>query len=77
MATDDEPYGEVLGQYFEVAAEISRLLDETGNPKESCVERYEALRERKEALRRRLERIEARQDPTDIESILDQALSPN
>lgn len=70
----DETYGEVLGQYFEVAAAISRLSDEAGNPEASSAERYERLRKRRRALRGRLERFEEEQDPTDIESILDQAL---
>lgn len=74
MDTDDETYGEVLGRYFEVAAAISRLSAESGTPEASSAERYERLRRRRRALRERLERFEAEQDPTDIESVLDQAL---
>lgn len=75
MNGDEEAYGEVLGQYFEVAAAMARVLDESGNPEPSQVERYERLRERKRELRSRLERIEAEHDPTDIEAILERALA--
>lgn len=75
MHGDEEAYGEVLGQYFEVAAAMGRLVDESGKPEPSHAERYERLRERKRKLRARLQRIEAEQDQTDIETILEQALA--
>lgn len=69
-------YGELLGEYFEVAAEISRLLDDFGRPRVEERAQYDELRERKRALREQLAEVEDDQSPGDIESILDRALSP-
>lgn len=72
---EGDAYGELLGEYFEVATEISRLLDDFGRPRRQAEAEYEALRERKRELRERL--AQAEEDPSsgDIQEVLDRALS--
>lgn len=71
---DTETYGEILGKYFSVVVKIGAILDESGIPRPEQQDRYDRLCEQKTELRERLAEIEKDQDPTDIKSILDEAL---
>ena len=73
---EDRSYGELLGAYFETAADISRLLDDFGRPRPDSLPEYHDLRERKRELRARLAEVEEDHSSGDIEEILDRALSP-
>lgn len=70
-----ESYGELLGEYFEVAAEISQLLDDFGRPRPEATREYDELRARKRELRERLAEVEDDHSHGDVEAILDRALS--
>lgn len=72
---EDVTYGELLGAYFEVAAEISGLLDDFGRPRPEERSRYEELRARKREIRAALDDVEDDQTATNIRTILDRALS--
>lgn len=73
-AADDRSYGELLGDYFTVVAEIAPLLDEFGRPDHDRYESYARLRARKEALSAALTDEAPDHDTTDVEAILDEAL---
>lgn len=64
-------YGEVLGEYFTVVNEISRLLDSFGRPKPEHETRYRLLRKEKRQLRQELERLEPDGEESAIKSTLD------
>lgn len=71
--TDDASYGELLGEYFSVVADVGRLLDEFGRPRAEETERYDRLRARKAALRARLADAEPEEDRVDYRALLDEA----
>lgn len=71
---DDASYGELLGEYITVVAEVGRTLDEFGRPREEDRQRYERLRERKSELRDHLEEAERDESPDDYRAILENAL---
>lgn len=66
-------YGELLGEYFTVVNEISRLLDSFGRPKPEHETRYRVLRKEKRQLRKKLERLEPDTEASDIKLTLDDA----
>lgn len=73
--TDDRSYGEVLGEYFSVAAAISRTLDEFGRPRESQRAEYEHWCARKRELRSLLAEMEQDSSRSEIEEQLERAFS--
>lgn len=75
LETDDASYGELLGEYLSVVAEVARTLDEFGRPRAEAMEEYGRLRARKAALRERLAAAERDEAPTEYESLLDDAFS--
>lgn len=75
VSVDGRSYGELLGEYFTVVAEIAQLLDEFGRPDPGADERYVRLREKKEALRAALTDGALDRETTDVSSVLEDALS--
>ena len=74
-AIDDRSYGELLGDYFTVVSEIAPMLDEFGRPERDQYEEYTRLKERKEALQSALTEATTDHETTDVEAVLDEALS--
>lgn len=72
---DDGSYGELLGEYFSVAADIAPLLDELGRPEPDHREEYDRLRVRKLTLRSALDDEAPDHEGSEIEAVLDEALS--
>lgn len=75
IAVDDRSYGELLGEYFTVVAEIAPMLGEFGQPERDQHEEYARLRARKEALQSALAEEAPDHEATDVEAVLDEALS--
>ena len=71
---DEYSYGELLGEYFTVAAEIAALEDKHGQTDLRQSEDYDRLRGRKARLQAALDEKTANHKTTEIESILDEAL---
>lgn len=72
---DDRSYGELLGDYFTVVSEIGSMHDEFGRPDRDQYETYARLRAQKEALQTALTEETPDHETTDVEAVLDEALS--
>lgn len=71
----DSSYGELLGEYFAVVAEIAPILDEFGRPEVEHCSEYRRLRTRKIELHEALERVTSDHETTEIRAIFDEAFS--
>lgn len=71
----DSSYGELLGEYFTVVAEIAPILDEFGRPQPEHHPEYSQLRARKHELHEALEQATPDHETTEIKAILDEAFS--
>lgn len=71
----DGSYGELLGQYFSVAAEIAPMLDGFGRPDPEYWLEYSQLSTRRASIRESLRREASDIEQSEIEAILDDAFS--